>query len=858
VSGAATSLLRLLSMRHFRRHRLRTALALFSVSLGVAAFLGMVSLNRGVLDSFARTARLRAGGADLMVRGGRAGIARELADEAAHVPGVLAAVPIVARVVEVIEPIQGRFLLIGVDPDRMPPAAGLLAADAVKSLANPLTLLLGGTPVFVPEALASDPKLRPGAALKVSTPSGFATARIAGILKSEGLLGSFGGNVFAARLDDAIALTSSSKNVDRIQLFLPAGARVDSVRAALVEVVAGRGAVVDPSEVAREYDATLGSFRLALHFLSLLSLLIAAFLVHSTLSMALAERRRELSIARCVGLSAAKLRTLLVLEGGVLGGAGALLGVPLGHLLARAMSRVFWSTVGNTFDRIEVTITAPSLLETVVGVVAGILAALVAVAPAAFEAARRAPLEGLTAARTEERAGRSRPARLAAAVLLLAAAIAGYVRDGFGIEHAGYGVAALLAFAIALGAHPLLAVVLRGTGPLVLRLLGPAGRLARDHCERAIGPTSLTVVAISLGFGLVYSTDVLVKSYVRMLDRWFASNVGEDLLVMGGDLIESGLQGASFDASFADELGRVPGVLHAGAFRFSRIPYRGERVLLFAMDGESPPEAGRTLFVEGSQADAPSFARGEGVYVSEGFAHRYRCGRGSRIELPAPSGPLAVTVIAVVEDYMWPRGSIWMDDEFYRSAFHDDEAQEFGLTLDRTRPVEDVRADVERLVRPRFAAIVADTRAVKRDVMKIVAQYWTLLLAQEGLAVAVAFLGTLHTLLISVLLRRREIALLRSLGAPLRMVASMLRTEGFLLGLAGGAIGVFFGVAAAAIALRLLSLEEQGFAVALHPSLPTALATIAAAAFTGWLAGLLPGRRAARVAPRAALLDSIS
>jgi putative ABC transport system permease protein len=492
----------------------------------------MAALNRGVLDSFAHTARVRAGGADLMLRGGRAGIVRELADDAARVPGVVAAVPIVARVIEVVEPVHAQMLLLGVDPARIPPSSGLMPADAIKSLANPLTLLLGGTPLFLPETFDS-PNVAPGTALKVATPWGFATARVAGLLKSEGLLASFGGNVAAARLDDAIALTSKSPNVDRIQLFLAPGADVERTRAALDAAARGRAAVVDPAELAREYDATLGSFRLALRFLSLLSLLIAAFLVHSTLSMALAERRRELSIARCIGLSAARLRLLLILEGGVIGGLGALLGVPLGHLVAHVMSRVFWSTVGGTFDRIEVTITAPSPTETLIGVAAGLVAAVVAVAPAAFEAARRAPLAGLTAARTEERNGRPRPLRLLVAGLFLALAIGGYASNGFGLEHAGYGVVVFLALAITFGAHPLLAVILRGTGPLMLRTLGPAGRLARDHCERAVGPTSLTVVAISLGFGLVYSTDVLVKSYVRMLDRWFVSNVGEDLLVMG-------------------------------------------------------------------------------------------------------------------------------------------------------------------------------------------------------------------------------------------------------------------------------------------------------------------------------------
>ena len=126
----------------------------------------------------------------------------------------------------------------------------------------------------------------------------------------------------------------------------------------------------------------------------------------------------------------------------------------------------------------------------------------------------------------------------------------------------GTNIALLLVVAVTFGAHPLLSLLLRGSGGWLLRHLGPAGRLARDHCERAAGPTSLTVVAITLSFGLVYSTDVLVKSYEGLLNVWFDDTVGEDLFVIGEDFLSSGLQGSNFDIGFADELRRVPGVLH--------------------------------------------------------------------------------------------------------------------------------------------------------------------------------------------------------------------------------------------------------------------------------------------------------
>jgi putative ABC transport system permease protein len=859
VSGAATSLLRLLSLRHFVRHRLRTALAIASVALGVAAFLGMAALNRGVLDSFDDTASRRAGGGQLLLRGGRVGIARELADEARRVAGVRAAVPVVARVVDQVEPARLQLLLVGVDLDAVPSDLAIVPRDTLETwkagaaAVGPIARLAGATPVVLSKRAA----YAVGTRLLFATARGRQPAVVAALVDPVGPFADFGGAVVGARLDDAIAMTSTAPYVDRVELFLEKGADVAAVRERLEAVLHGRAQVADPGQLSREFDATLGSFRLALHFLSALSLLIAMFLVHSTLSMALAERRRELSIARCVGLSAAKLRLLLVLEGGAIGGVGALVGVPLGHLLARVMADVFWRTVGNTFDRIEATVRSPSLVETLLGVAAGLLAALVAVAPAAIAASRRAPLEGLTVARTEARTGRSSPLRLALAAAFAGLAVVAYLRHGFGVEHAGYGVAVALVVAIALGAHPLLALVLSGTRSLLLRTLGPAGRLARDHCERAVGPTSLTVVAISLGFGLVYSTDVLVKSYLRMLDAWFDHNVREDLLVLGDDFLTSGLQGNGADAALVDELKRVPGVLHAQGLRFSRIPFYGDRVMLFGVDGARPPEAGQETFVEGSRADRVPFARGDGVFVSEGFARRYSRGRGSEVEVPTPDGPLRLPVLAVVEDYLWPLGSIWIDSAFYRRTFHDDEVQEYAVTVDHSRPLDDVRRDVEKVVQPRFAMQVVPTAEARRQVMRIVEQYWTLLLAQEGLAVTVAFLGTFHTLLISVLLRRREIALLSALGAPRRMLGSMLRTEGVLLGLAGGVIGVAFGLATAAIVLRMLSLEEQGFAVAIRPSLSIALATVGAAGLVGWLAGVLPGRQATRVAPRVALADTM-
>jgi putative ABC transport system permease protein len=103
-----------------------------------------------------------------------------------------------------------------------------------------------------------------------------------------------------------------------------------------------------------------------------------------------------------------------------------------------------------------------------------------------------------------------------------------------------------------------------------------------------------------------------------------------------------------------------------------------------------------------------------------------------------------------------------------------------------------------------------------------------------------------NTMVISVLERRGEIGLRRSLGATRRHVLLQFLTESLLLSALGGLAGVLLGVAVTA-----------GYAAtrswpAVVPPWVTA-GGLAATLLIGALAGLYPATRAARVSPTEAL-----
>ena len=120
------------------------------------------------------------------------------------------------------------------------------------------------------------------------------------------------------------------------------------------------------------------------------------------------------------------------------------------------------------------------------------------------------------------------------------------------------------------------------------------------------------------------------------------------------------------------------------------------------------------------------------------------------------------------------------------------------------------------------------------------------LLGLGAVALLVGGIGVANTMVISVLERRSEIGLRRSLGATKRHIRMQFLTESVLLATLGGIGGVLLGAAVT-------------FAYSLSQSWPPTVplwaagSGIAITVAVGALAGIYPAARAARLSPTVAL-----
>jgi putative ABC transport system permease protein len=162
--------------------------------------------------------------------------------------------------------------------------------------------------------------------------------------------------------------------------------------------------------------------------------------------------------------------------------------------------------------------------------------------------------------------------------------------------------------------------------------------------------------------------------------------------------------------------------------------------------------------------------------------------------------------------------------------------------------VADVRTLLPATINPQSPNEVGVSRPSDALAAKnTVDQAFTGLLVGVGsIALLVGGIGVANTMVISVLERRREIGLRRSLGATRGHIRSQFLVEAILLAAYGGLAGTLLGWGITAVVA-----QSNGWLVAIPPGV--LLAGVGVTMLVGAVAGMLPAIRAAHTSPTAAL-----
>jgi putative ABC transport system permease protein len=820
-------LLRPFILRPLHRDRLRTSLTILSVALGVAVVVAIDLAGDAATGSFRSSLRTLAGSTDFEIaaNGGidEAWVAR------------LAALPVAARFAPVMEaqaeiPGTGSFPLYGVDT---------IAASPTRR-SGPASSIDPDRALFVTRALADRLHLQPSASVTLLLDGRPRQFEVAAILPT---------TVEFFLLDIAAAQKALNAYgyLDRIDVYVSPRADFAAVERAIRAALPPGYLLEKPGARSDENQRMLRAFRWNLRVLSYISLVVGAFLIYNTIAVSVVRRRPEIGVLRALGATRAGVFWLFLGEALMFGLLGSVAGVLLGRLLAAGVVGLIADTVNSLYTSSRPTPVALTLSEAIVGIAAGVIVSFLSAFAPAREAMRIPPAEAMGRGVHEHHARLHwRRHLLWSALIAPVALAASRAAPVDGTPLGGY-AAALLAIAAAAFAAP--AVVLaahRLTHTAARRLFGPEGLLAARSLAAALSRTSVVIAALATAIAMMASIGILVGSFRETVLVWLDTQLRADLYLRPAGRTAAG-QHPPLSPDLAPLLASVPGVEAVDIFHALEFRYQGDRATLGAGILEIVRRHGRLRFLPGQDRDAilRSLPGRDRAVVSEPFANRHHVRAGDRIDLPIGGRIVPVTVAGVYYEYSSNQGYVLLDRSTLLRYLPNQPPTNLAVYL---RPGAG-RAEAEREVRRRaapFPVVVAPNQALRENAIVIFDRTFAITWALEAVAVIVAMLGAANSLLALVLDRRRELALLRYLGASAPQVRRMVLLEAGFLGLLGNLLGLALGVVLSLLLVFVVNKQSFGWTIQFHP--PVGL--LSAALLLVWCATMLAGLYPARVASR--------
>jgi len=659
--------------------------------------------------------------------------------------------------------------------------------------------------------------------------------------------------------DWLMPLAAPDGKVSTISIDLAKGASLDTVKSEVTKVVPDGTQVKTRAELIKEQNKTiesqLGFIQTFLMVFVVVAMFVGSFIIMNSFAMSVRQRVKEFALLRAVGASPGSVFGIVFLQAVVIGIIGSALGVAAGAGLLAGLAKLL-DTMG--MPLLEGTgLTAPII---VISLVVGLAVTIIGALMPAREAALTHPVEamrGVSGSREKSLVLRTIIGGLLLAAGAAAVAAAWVNEDleqrrlimGLG---AGGVVLGLLIVSPTL-ARPVVAVL-----GLPFRMLRPSGRLALRNIVHNPRRTANTSGALMVGMALVCAGATLAASFQSSTSDEIDKSLKADLVVQPATI---GSLSTRLSADKAKEIAAIDGVKETSSYSIY-------------VDSVTKPDGSQTPTATVIVVDPATYSKAYDVSASAGSMKDLDATHvaakkdeglklGDKVSVTGPTGSVEATVSAIVDPkgtggnyYIAPElaaavGS-WNSPGTSTDPTHVlDSPQGMLLTLKEGTDLDTVRGKARDIVADTYQYAVRDASEISDQVGQQINQMLAVLYGLLGLSIAIAILGIVNTLVLSVSERTREIGLMRAVGLGKAQLSGEIITESVLTSLYGTVLGGATGVVLAAALKEVL--EDQGL-TSLSIPWGQMVGMLVLSVVVGVIAALWPALRASRIP----VLDAIA
>ncbi len=647
-----------------------------------------------------------------------------------------------------------------------------------------------------------------------------------------------GATLAAFTMPTAQAVLGDEGQFDAIDVVVAPGADKTAVQRDIAGVLPRGVEVVTGQTVANEQtssiDQALGFFSTALLVFAFISLFVGAFTILNTFSIIVGQRTRELALLRIVGASRRQVFRSVLAEAAIVGLVSSVVGLGLGVAAAiglEALLRGFGITLPTGAPVFEA---RTAIVALAVGVGVTVIAAI----SPARRAVRIPPVAAISAQLVEGDVPFRRRFAWGVSVALL-----GGVALGVGLALPKIQLVGVGAVGLFVGVSMLAPAVARPLSSAIGRplaaTLGVAGKLGRENSMRSPRRTAQTSSALMVGLALVAAISVFGASLSKSATSSVDGAVSADLIVSTTNNSGPG----TFSTTVPTVVSSVRGVTGSSTIYGGQFEVRQS---LEALRAISTRDLSATIIIHMTAGSTRSLAAGD-LLIDTSAADSDHLTVGQSVPVRfAQTGRSAMRIGGIYQPNALA-GSYLVGGAFYLSHFRDPLP---GAVLLRTDGSPEVETRVAAALAPYPNVQVQSRAQFDKSQTAQVNQLLGLVYALLALAVLIALIGIVNTLMLSVFERTHEIGLLRAVGMRRRQVRTMIRSESVILSIFGAVIGIVIGTGLG-VAL-VSSLRSQGIGDTVVP-VSSLIVFLVLSAVLGLLAATWPARRAAALDVLAAI-----
>ncbi|HWQ34763.1 MAG TPA: FtsX-like permease family protein [Blastocatellia bacterium] len=846
-------------LRQLMQERLRSAATILGIALGIAVIIAIQLTNASSLRGFATALETISGKTSLEIVGAGLGLdemklaglgwLREYGQVSPVIEGDAR-----AQVGSAAESLK----VLGVDilRDRSLRDYRLMEYADRKREPSPtefLYLLSDPHSIILTEKFARRYDLKVGSQITLTIGDKNESFTIRGLLRDEGPARTLDGSF--ALMDIAAAQWAFNRlgRLDRADIRLRDDANIDEAERQIAERLRQSGveglAVQRPARRGQQVEKMLAAFHFNLTALSYIALLVGLFLIYNTVSISVITRREEIGTLRALGATRRRILALFLAEAALLSLIGCTLGLLLGRLLAYGAVKLTATTVNALYIAMAAAVPALSLRHFILAFAVGLPLALLAALMPAIEATRVQPMTAMRGAdRLESRFRLRRRYLIAPALLFMLAWWLAQRGPVAGLPLSGYAAAVAIVFGAAFLVPAVFYFFTRLSRRPLAFLFKVEGRLANSNLAGAIPRISISVAALAVSLAMMVAIAVMVGSFRETVIYWVSQTLKADLY-----LRPASRSNVTTEAVLSPEVVRAvtthPQVAAVDAFRNFDVPYAGGLVTLGVGEFSVLLEYGNLMFK--APSDWRSVMREmigrDEVVASESFAIRYQKKPGDTVNIPTPQGEHSFRIAGIYYDYSSDRGILVMQRATFERYFGPQPPTSLTIYLKPQADADAVRQEILNALGDRYRVFIYTNAALRNEVLRIFDSTFAITWALEVIAIFVAIAGVASTLLTLILERRRELAMLRLIGADRGQVRRMVVIEAAMLGGISQGIGLVVGLLLSLVLVYVINVQSFGWTIQFHLPVLFLLQSSALILIATALSGIWPARRASQL-----------